>query len=223
MPTAISVKKLSIEFDDHTVLDNVSFDIQPGEIVYVLGGNGSGKTTLMKSLLGMIDANKGEITIMGKKRSQETVSEHIGYVPQYNKIDKTFPISVREVIRLECDNAHQCSLDTIEHLRLFESEHLLDRLLENLSGGEFQKVLIARAMVSEPDILILDEPNNNLDQNSQKELFNLLRKLSDQGKTVLVVTHDHSLVRGEQRMFLLEGGELSQGHANELLKHHHIH
>lgn len=222
--TAITVKDLQVAFDDNLVIENASFTIETGEFIYVLGGNGSGKTTLIKAITGLVPIRSGSIDIFGKTNSSEVVSQHIGYVPQYTKIDKSFPITVSEMIELECHTSGSCDIGAGGHLKIFNAEKLAKRKINQLSGGEFQKVLLARAMVTDPDILILDEPTNNLDRDTQQSLFTTLHKLAEeQAKTIILITHDHNLVEGSQHQVLfLQHGKV---HANtsQTIIDQHIH
>jgi len=192
---AIEVKNVNATYGKLPVLHDINFSVNKGDIVYILGGNGSGKSTLIKTILGLIKPKSGSIEIMGQPSTQKIISKYIGYVPQTTFVERDFPITVEEIIQLECNLARQCDLGVSGHLSTFDSEHLLKRKLSNLSGGEFQKVLIARALVTKPDILIMDEPTNNLDQEALEDLITLLDKINKQGKTIIIVTHDETVVR----------------------------
>jgi zinc transport system ATP-binding protein len=207
---AISVKNLTAKLNDKTIIDSISFNIPKGDFVFILGNNGSGKSTLIKSILGIVKESSGEVSIFGKRHTQEVISKYFGYVPQYTLIEKNFPISVKEVIALECNASNKpCTSEHTDHLKYFKAEHLINRKLSDLSGGEFQKVLISRAMVINPEIIILDEPMNNLDQESQDELMQLLRKLNrEKGITVIIVTHDHNVITKTDTEIHLEAGKI---------------
>lgn len=187
---AIQTNNLNIGYGETTLLADVNLNIKAGEFVLIVGGNGSGKTTLLKTLLGLVPARNGGVSLFGKSLSRRTVSEHVSYVPQTIKLERDFPISVEEVINLECRNVHHKHESSSEHLKAFNAAHLLKRKLNELSGGEFQKVMIARALVSNLDIIMLDEPTNNLDEASSKQLLLLLADLHKAGKTIVVITHD---------------------------------
>lgn len=201
------------------ILRNISLEIPKGELLYILGSNGSGKTTLIKTILGIIKPDSGNVSIFGKPNTQEQVSRHIGYVPQYSSMERDFPISVEEVIELECSTLDHCNINAHEHLKYFNAESFKNDRLSELSGGEFQKVLIARAFVSNPKILILDEPFNNLDKLAQQELLTLIDKLhNEDGMTVLIITHDPNIIKKSDRAVLLEDGQLITDKAEVLLK-----
>ena len=219
---AISVKDLSLTLGGHQVLDNISFTINQGDLTYILGANGSGKSTLVKAILGLINYDQGKIEIMGKESTQDIVSRYVGYVPQYSKIDRNFPISVQEMIDLECTYGDNCHVGAAGHLAFLDSQHLVKRKISNLSGGEFQKVLIARAFVKDPQIMIFDEPINNLDHNSQDELLRLLKKINEENsKTVIIISHDHQIInRRTDRILYLSNHKVLSGDTEEILAKH---
>lgn len=223
MQTAIQVQNLTVKIGDHKILDNISFDINQGEIVYILGSNGSGKTTLIKTILGLINCEQGEINIFGKVNSQLTVSQYCGYLPQYTLIDRTFPITVKEMIELECDVAKSCIHGAEKHLHFLNSEHLKNRKLNNLSGGEFQRALIARALVTDPRILIFDEPYSNLDHKTQEDLNLLIKDLNKrQGKTIFIITHDHNIIdKQSDKVIYIINGKCYSGNAKEIIEKYH--
>lgn len=230
MTKAIKVSKLKVDYGKHTILKDVNFEINKGEIVYIFGANGSGKSTLIKALLGIIIPTKGEIEIFGKTNTPKIVSTYCGYVPQYSQIDKDFPISVREVIELECSVANaKCPQSPETHLKVLDAEHLVDKKLDELSGGEFQKVMIARSMTSDPEILIMDEPINNLDDKSQKELIKFIEGLNEKlKKTILIISHDFNIIKHDSQSKILyvsegivrEESEESLVHKNDLTTQH---
>lgn len=222
MSIAIKVKNLKVNYGKYSILDNVNFEIYEGDLVYIFGANGSGKSTLIKTILGLISKSSGEIKIFEKNSSRDIIAQNFGYVPQYNNIDREFPISVEEVIDLECKvSSTKCSTNPKEHLELLGASHLLKKKLDELSGGEFQKVMIARALTSDPKILILDEPINNLDDKSQKDLMNFINLInSKENKTILLISHDYNIAEhGEHRKILY----VSEGSVREETEESLIH
>ncbi|MFQ5493184.1 MAG: metal ABC transporter ATP-binding protein [Candidatus Dojkabacteria bacterium] len=220
---ALKVKGLSVRLGGHQILDNVEFEVPKGQLTYILGANGSGKTTLVRTLLGLQEADSGSIKLFGKTRTQELVASYMGYVPQYSEVERDFPISVDEVIKLACDT-DRCSLGVAGHLKLFDIDHLATRKISNLSGGEFQKVLIARALVNQPEILILDEPINNLDLKSQEDLLANIRKINKHEKiTILIISHDHHIINEKTDHVLhLSNHDVIAGKAKEILHDHKL-
>jgi zinc transport system ATP-binding protein len=192
---ALTVSRVSFSYGNHQVLEDISLQINAGDFIFFTGANGSGKSTLAKLVLNLLPLKKGDIKINRQRVSQALVAKYCGYVPQYADIDRDFPLSVEELIRFECDAANSdCPSDPATHLQQLNSEYLLKRRISQLSGGEMQKVLIARSLVKEPDILILDEPVNNLDEQAEKNLFALLEDLNRSGITVVVIIHDHNTI-----------------------------
>ncbi len=197
VPIALKFSHVAFSYDMLPVLEEVSFHIHEGEFSALVGPNGSGKTTILKLILGLEQSQKGEVLLFGdqprKNRSM------IGYVPQHITYDPTFPISVIEVVRMggllstsrkSKDARNGAALDA---LRQVEMEELAQRPYSELSGGQRRRVLVARALVAGPKMLILDEPTANMDAESEKRLFDTLRKFK--GKTtILIVTHDMSTV-----------------------------
>ncbi|KUO78231.1 MAG: iron ABC transporter ATP-binding protein [Desulfosporosinus sp. BRH_c37] len=194
----LEVKAASFGYAKRTVLRNISFKVATGEFLCLLGPNGVGKTTLFKSILGFLDVRAGEVTLDGqniKKWSKPRLAKAIGYVPQAHT--PPFPYTVLDVILM----------GRMAHLGLFSSpsredvkiaEESLEKLsisfLKNMtyteiSGGERQMVLIARAITQKPQLLILDEPTSNLDYGNQVRVLLQIRKLSDQGISILMTSH----------------------------------
>ncbi len=192
----IQLKNLTLRYSNDLVIDSVNWDIEVGSYNVLVGSNGSGKSTLIKALLNLIEPNEGSIKYFSNS-SEITNSEHIaknfGYIPQFSSIKKTFPITVREIIELEC-TAYEANCDlacSIGNLKLFHIDDLLDKNINDLSGGELQKVLIVRGLVTSPSVLILDEPTNNLDRDSKKQVLEFLKELSvEKNKTIIHITHD---------------------------------
>lgn len=195
MANSLQINELSAGYGAELVLDSVSLEISAGDFAFFTGANGSGKSTLAKAILGLVPPTKGRIKYGSQGLDSELIMKKFGYVPQYANVERDFPISVREVIELECDLSNDyCPADVGTHLRLLGGEYLLNRRLKELSGGELQRVLIARGLVKDPELVILDEPVNNLDKQARESLFDLLIDLNGKGKTIIVVLHDHNLM-----------------------------
>jgi len=191
----ISIDNVSFSFDGPLVLDHVSLAVMKGEFLGIVGPNGGGKSTLLKLIMGLLESDSGRVAVLGK--SPKRGRSAIGYVPQYAAFERSFPITVEDAVLLglvgksrrifgyssdDCQRARAA-------LRETETEDLKDRLLSTLSGGQLQRVLIARALVSKPEILILDEPTSNIDSRVEEDIFDLLKKLNERS-TILVVSHD---------------------------------
>lgn len=191
----ISIDNVSFSFDGPLVLDHVSLAVMKGEFLGIVGPNGGGKSTLLKLIMGLLESDSGRVAVLGK--SPKRGRSAIGYVPQYAAFERSFPITVEDAVLLglvgKSRRVFGYSSDDCQRaraaLRETETEDLKDRLLSTLSGGQLQRVLIARALVSKPEILILDEPTSNIDSRVEEDIFDLLKKLNERS-TILVVSHD---------------------------------
>lgn len=225
MKTAIQIKNLTI-FPNRKIplIQDATLEIPEGEITFVLGSNGLGKSTLIKTILGLQKNYSGEIKIFGEINSQKVVSGNISYLAQTSKIDRGFPISVDEMIKLACGKGNECPLNVEGHLKAFNAEKLTHKKISELSGGEFQKALIARCLIGDKPILILDEPFNNLDHQSEKDLIELLRNLSkEKNRTIILVTHDLSLIdENAENCVLLSHGKVYMGKGKEVINKHKL-
>lgn len=197
---ALDVHDLAAGYGNHIALDGVSFTIEPGCLAGLVGPNGSGKSTLMKSILGLVKPWRGEVRIFGS--SGKPKAGVVGYTPQSELVDWAFPVSVAEVvvmgryarlglIRRPSKHDRELAMAALERVRLVDRSK---RLIGELSGGEQRRVLIARALAQEADLLLLDEPLANLDATAQHDLLSLFQQLSEEGKTLFVATHDLSCV-----------------------------
>ena len=198
----ISAKNLSYKINDQFVLENVDFKIYPGEYVGLLGPNGGGKTTLIKLILGILQPTTGgvEFTDLGDKSN---IKDKIGYVPQrINSGGVDFPATVREVVlsglKLSIFGDKAAPEKLKKALETAQISHLENKMISDLSGGERQKVFIARSLINEPSILILDEPTVAIDLQSQGNFYSFLRDLNKNlNITILLISHDISAIAGE--------------------------
>ena len=192
-PVALTFSDVSFSYPHLSVLDDVSFHFHSGEFIALVGPNGAGKTTLLKLILGLEEPQRGVIELLGMdpKKSRE----RIGYVPQHVSYDPTFPISVLEVVKMGQLTKRSNPLvkvgneAALKALRQVELGDLANRPYSALSGGQRRRVLVARALIGQPTMLILDEPTANMDKESEKRLFATLAKLKGE-TTILIVTHD---------------------------------
>ncbi len=202
MEHAVSVKNLTVVLNNHRVLSDVSFDVAHGGITAVVGPNGSGKTTLVKAILGLISYT-GEITVLGKSPAGlSRVAHRIGYVPQHLDFDRTMPVTVEELLGAHLLDRNKKS-GIREALDAVHANELRQRMIGVLSGGEFQRVLLALALLNKPEILFLDEPAAGVDVEGSAEFYGLLRDLREtRGITVVMVSHDIDVVFRHATMVL---------------------
>lgn len=182
------------------MFENVSFDVCERDFIGIVGPNGGGKTTLVKVMLGLKKPDCGAVEYFRNGSAVDSVT--VGYLPQYSNIDRMFPISVREVVLTGLGAqkrlfAHFTSRhkDMVEAaLQRLDLVDLADRHIGALSGGQLQRVLLARAIVSKPDMLVLDEPNTYMDRHFQKDMYRLLCDLNTDC-AVVIVSHDVDVVQ----------------------------
>ena len=197
MENAVSVNNLSVSYSGVDAINDINVEIKKGEFLGITGPNGGGKTTLLNAVLGLISTDNGKIEIMGK--TAKNGRKLIGFVPQTATVDRDFPITVLETVMaaLLGSGLHPFKIFKTEErksaLKILEQFGLntyANRPISALSGGEFQRMLIARALVSDPEILLLDEPISNIDTASRNEIYKILKNLNNNGKTIIMVTHD---------------------------------
>ncbi len=229
------MSRACVTFDGECVVDEVTLAVAPGEFVAVLGENGSGKTTLMQALLGLVPLSHGAVSIHGTPVAQFRDWDRIGYVPQRLLSAGAVPMSVHEVVesarwsprtrwRLRRKEDRAATSAALHEVGLWDRR---DDRLDTLSGGQQRRVLIARALATGADTLILDEPTAGIDAESQTRLATTLRRLRDGGRTILLVTHELGpvadlttraivLARGEHGSVRYDGPP-----RQEELAHHH--
>jgi zinc transport system ATP-binding protein len=184
----VVAKNLTFSYCDSPVLEDVSFHVERGEFLGVIGPNGGGKTTLLKLMMGLLEPDSGVISVD---------KDSLGYVPQHPRFDRSFPLSVMELVlmgRLKwlpwygvySKEDEAAAKEALQEVGLLD---LSDRALGTLSGGQMQRALIARALASKPQILLLDEPTASVDKDAEAQIFSLLKNLS-KTITIILVTHD---------------------------------
>ncbi|MFK7869603.1 MAG: metal ABC transporter ATP-binding protein [Roseobacter sp.] len=198
----ISVKSLSIAYGANTVLRNVDLHVDPGEIVTIVGPNGSGKTSLLRAIIGAATPVSGSITVKPGVK--------IGYVPQKLHIDPTLPITVERFMRLTgkaTKTACSAALDSAG------ASGLLKRQMSQLSGGQFQRVMLARALIDTPDVLLLDEATQGLDQRGSAAFYQQIEKVRrDTNCAVLMISHElHVVMSASDRVICLNGHVCCEG------------
>jgi zinc transport system ATP-binding protein len=195
----LNVRDLSFRYNKIEVLSNISFDVKSGDYIGLVGPNGSGKTTLVKISLGILKPNRGTVLLYGVNPINFKDRHLIGYLPQRLHFNPYFPATVREIIssglflKKKRVKNFKKSVDEIinEAMILMDVVEIKDILIGELSGGQLQRVLVARAIVNEPDLLILDEPTTALDPETRERFFHTLRELNKiKNTTIILVTHD---------------------------------
>jgi len=209
---AIHINNLTVSYNRTPALTDVCFDVADGEFLGIIGPNGGGKSTLLKAILGLIPVETGTVQIYGEDvKSRQTT---IGYVPQFAALDRRFPITVLEVVltgtlKNGLTPFHRYTVEDRDLARKTLSEvgieALSGRQISELSGGEFQRMLIARALAVRPKLLLLDEPTASVDAASREQIYALLANLN-QHMTIVLVTHDLLAVSSQiQRLACLNG------------------
>jgi len=193
---AIDIQHLSVRYGTIYALKDINLQIEYGDFVGIIGPNGGGKSTLLKSILGLVTPVSGHISVLDVTPQQGR--SQVGYVPQATNINKQFPISVREAVLMGrmvgnsgfLHRYNREDQDIVQnYLQRLEIADLADRQIGQLSGGQLQRVLIARALVVLPQILLLDEPTASLDAHSSSQIYEILQGLN-QDVTIVIVTHD---------------------------------
>jgi len=222
------LKGLKCGYSNKAVLKGISFTMDAGEVLCVLGPNGTGKTTLFKTILGLIKPLEGQILFNGENSmhwSRSKMAQVIGYIPQAQ--NTSFPFGVMDMI-LMGRTAHlgnfaspsqkdkkiaERAIDTLG------ISYLVKRIFTELSGGEKQLVLIARALAQEPEILVMDEPTSALDFGNQLKVLSHVRQLARNGLTIIMASHvpDHAFFYSTKVMLLNQGGLFGLGKANEII------
>lgn len=187
----VEVKDLTFSYNGKPVLDGVSFRVPRGEFLALLGPNGGGKTTLVRILLGLLTPCQGEVRVLGQPPAQAV--RHVGYVAQDSNVNHQFPISVRDVVLMgRFGSKATPSADARAVEKALEQVGLGDfrnARIGEISQGQRQRVLVARALVTDPEMLILDEPMASIDQSAQEKLYDVLKELNEK-VTIVMVSHD---------------------------------
>lgn len=204
MSEIINVKKLSVNYGKREILSDISFSINSGDYIGLVGPNGAGKTALVKAILDLIPIAEGSIKLFGNDSNKFENWGKIGYLPQKSStINTLFPATVSEIIMLGLMSQKKFPKRIIktdqekvdEILKKLEISDLKNRMISELSGGQQQRVLLARALISQPELLIFDEPSTALDPQSRDLFFELIQKLNKEFKiAIILITHDTAYV-----------------------------
>ncbi len=210
----LSLSGVGMSWDGRDVLRNVGFDVHQGDFIAITGPNGGGKTTLLRIMLGLLRPTRGTVT-----RDRDV---RVGYLPQKNMIDSHFPISVHEVIS---SGLLALDMDKVERRRLYDEtirriglEAHADQPIGQLSGGQLQRALLGRAIISHPRLLVMDEPLSYIDKHFEAQLYDLMRELA-RDTTIVLVSHEMTTIAGMANRHFIIDVELHEYSA----PHHYIH
>lgn len=230
----IELKNLGFDYGEGWIFHKLNIEIEEGDFVAVIGANGAGKSTLLKMLAHIVPPTSGTIEYYGEDISTFNQWDKIGYVPQNpGKNAQDFPISVEEVVSMGLLKSHSFlqrlnreDKERIQEvLNFFALQDLRKKRMNELSGGQQQKVFLARAMVKKPQILLLDEPSTAMDAKTKEVLYDYLRKINqEKGTTIVMVSHDLELAsRSAKSALCLDHGVCFWGDVHIALNHHHHH
>ncbi len=207
----LDVKNLTIGYENDVVLNNISFALEEGDFVVIVGKNGAGKSTLIKGILGLIKIKSGEITL-----GNDLNKNQIGYMPQEVNVDKNFPASVYEIVLSGRVNRmgyrpfynKEDKKRAEEVIDILKINDIKNKSFQELSGGQRQKVLLARSLCATDKLLILDEPSNNLDATSRGEFYNILEYLNKElNISIMMISHDNESINlGNKILKITENG-----------------
>lgn len=222
------VKNISFSYDDEEIFSDISFSINRGDVLCILGPNGTGKTTLIKCLNGLHDISSGEVLVNGnnlKSMSFKEISKHIGYIPQSHI--PSFPFKVFDVVLMGrapylnlTDSPKKEDVEiALNALKTLGIEDLKDKEYTNLSGGERQLVFLARVLCQKPDILILDEPTSHLDFGNQIRLLEIIDNLAQSGLSIIMSSHfpDHAFLSSTKVAILKDKTFIDFGNPDDVV------
>lgn len=215
----LEFKNVELSYGKHTIIKDVNLELKRGEFFGLVGPNGAGKSTLLKAILGLLKPRSGEIIWQDESLKK-------GYMPQRERVDPIWPISVRDLIRLTLQAAafprrHSKSDENkVDHvMNITRTKEIAGQTLDTLSGGEIQRALLARALVIEPEVLLLDEPTASMDIVAVQRFLSLITEIhANSSMTIIIVTHDlNSLVNRADRLGIIQHGSLYCGPSDEIL------
>ncbi|MDE6186564.1 MAG: ATP-binding cassette domain-containing protein, partial [Duncaniella sp.] len=216
----ISLRDISKRWEGKTALTDINFDVRQGDFIAITGPNGGGKTTLLRILLKLLKPTEGSVTYYRDGKPADELS--IGYLPQKNLIDSRFPINVEEVIASgligEHLSAQEVKSRVEETTRLMGLDSHAKASIGNLSGGQLQRALLGRAIISRPKLLVLDEPLSYVDKRFEHYIYDLVAELA-KTTTLLLVSHEMSTIAGMANRHLIIDHTLTECHS----AHHHVH
>ncbi len=215
----IGIDDITVRFDSKIILDNVSLSVEKGDFMAITGPNGGGKTTLLRVMLRLLRPSSGSVTYY--KDGAVTKQLRIGYLPQKSNIDTRFPITVGEAIKsgqIKGLFTRRTPKDEEDFNRVVDMcgvNDYLDRTVGALSGGQLQRTLLARAIVSDPEVIVLDEPLSYVDKTFERQIYSMMEELA-KSHTIVLVSHEMSVISGmANRHIIVDRG------IHECTSHHH--
>ncbi len=219
--SGLTVDDITVTYrNGHTALRNTTFEIPRGTITALVGVNGSGKSTLFKAIMGFVPLARGDVSILGMEKSQALQKNLVAYVPQSEEVDWNFPVLVKDVVmmgryghmnwlRMPTKKDHQLVAEALDRVNM--AKHA-DRQIGELSGGQKKRVFLARALAQEGQVILLDEPFTGVDVTTEEQIIDLLKSLRDEGRVMLVSTHNlGSVPEFCDRAILVNGTVLASG------------
>jgi len=225
----LEVCNLSVSYRQNWAVENVSFKLQPGQVTGLLGGNGAGKSSLIKAILGLIPVAEGVVQWTGKPVTKQL--NKVAYVPQRSQIDWDYPVTVARVVMMGrvattgwfkqySSHSHELVRAALQRVGMWQYRQ---RQINELSGGQQQRVFLARAIAQEADLLLFDEPFNNVDRQTEMIIFDIFAELKAQQKTLLVISHDLSeTLENYDQLLLLNKKLIASGRCEEVLTNDNI-
>ena len=226
----LEVYNLAVYYRDNWAINDVSFCVQPGQVMALLGPNGAGKSTLVKAILGLIPISKGAVKFASQPLKRQL--KRVAYVPQRTQVDWDYPVTVEKVVmmgripatgwfRKPSRNSQNIVRNALEKVGLWQYRQ---RQIRDLSGGQQQRVFLARAIAQQADLLLFDEPFNNIDRQTEEIIFNVFAELKQQKKTLLVISHDLGLsLDNYDRLLLINQQIIATGSKQEVLTKENLH
>lgn len=210
----IELENVSLSFSGHSVLEAVSFSVDRGEIVTLIGPNGAGKSTVMRIALGLLIPDSGQV--------HRAAGISIGYMPQKIMIEDILPLTVRYFLKLRPGTTEDQVTDVMDLVRI---SHVADSPVQRVSGGEMQRVLMARALLGDPDLIVLDEPVQGVDITGQEELYRLIGRIrAEKNCGVLMISHDlHMVMAGTDKVICLNRHICCSGAPENIQEHPEYH
>lgn len=228
----IEVQNICFSYNSHKILKDVTLDVREGQVVSIVGPNGAGKSTLLKCIVRLLKPQKGIVYLNGMDittKNSKDIARAMGYIPQNSK--DIFSFTVLETVlmgrkpHLKWDVTEEDLKVVAEVMKFMDIEGLAERPLNQLSGGQKQKVFVARALAQQPEIFLFDEPTSNLDIRHQLEVFTTIKRLAEkEGRIVIVVVHDLNLAaRFSEKLVMLKNGSIyAMGKPNEVITEENI-